>query len=53
MACSDNMVKNYKEDRNGFAIGVMNDPYYIEKTCGIHDLIKNIKLEDENDKDDF
>ena len=53
VACSDNMVKNYKEDRNGFAIGVMNDPYYIEKTCGIHDLIKNIKLEDENDKDDF
>ena len=53
VACSDNIVKTYKEDRLNFAIGVMNDPYYIEKTCGIHDLIKNIKLEDENDKDDF
>ena len=53
VACSDNIVKSYKEDRNGFAVGVMNDPYYIEKTCGIHDLVKNIKLEDENDKDDF
>jgi len=53
VACSDNIIKSYKEDRMGFAIGVMNDPYYIEKTCGIHELIQKIKLENDNDKDDF
>ena len=53
VACSDNTIKTYLEDRKGFAIGVMNDPYYIEKTCGIHELIKNIKIENDNDMDDF
>ena len=53
VACSDNIVKTYKEDRLNFAIGVMNDPYYIEKTCGIHELIQKIKIENDNDKDDF
>ena len=53
VACSDNIVKNYKEDREGFALGVMNDPYYIEKTSGIHDLIKNIKIDKDDDTDDF
>ena len=53
VACSDNIIKSYKEDRLNFAIGVMNDPYYIEKTCGIHELIQKIKLENDNDKDDF
>ena len=53
VACSDNIVKTYKEDRLNFAIGVMNDPYYIEKTCGIHELIEKIKIENDNDKDDF
>ena len=53
VACSDNIVKTYKEDRINFAIGVMNDPYYIEKTCGIHELIQKIKIENDNDKDDF
>ena len=31
----------------------MNDPYYVEKTCGVHELIKDLKIEDDNDKDDF
>ena len=53
VACSDNTIKTYLEDREGFAVGVMNDPYYIEKTCGIHELIKNVKLENDNDMDDF
>jgi ubiquitin-like modifier-activating enzyme ATG7 len=53
VACSDNIVKTYKEDRLNFAIGVMNDPYYIEKTCGIHELTQKIKIENDNDKDDF
>ena len=53
VACSDNTIKTYLEDRKGFAIGVMNDPYYIEKTCGIHELIKNIKIDNDNDTDDF
>lgn len=53
VACSDNIVKTYKEDRLNFAIGVMNDPYYIEKTCGIHELIQKIKIENDNDQDDF
>ena len=53
VACSDNIVKTYKEDRLNFAIGVMNDPYYIEKTCGIHELFQKIKIENDNDKDDF
>jgi len=53
VACSDNIVKTYKQDRLNFAIGVMNDPYYIEKTCGIHELIQKIKIENDNDKDDF
>ena len=53
VACSDNTIKTYLEDREGFAVGVMNDPYYIEKTCGIHELIKNVKLENDNDTDDF
>ncbi len=39
VACSDNIVKNYKERREEFAVNVMNDPYYIEKTCGVHELI--------------
>ena len=53
VACSDNIVKTYKEDRINFAIGVMNDPYYIEKTCGVHELIKKVKIENDNDQDDF
>jgi len=53
VACSDNIVKRYKEDREGFALGVMNDPYFIEKTCGIHELIKNIKIDKDDDTDDF
>lgn len=53
VACSDNIIKSYKERREEFAINVMNDPYYVEKTCGVHELIKNIKIEDENDGDDF
>jgi ubiquitin-like modifier-activating enzyme ATG7 len=53
VACSDNIVKTYMTDREGFAVGVMNDPYYIEKTCGIHELIKNIKIDNDNDTDDF
>ena len=53
VACSQNIVKTYKEDRINFAIGVMNDPYYIEKTCGIHELIQKIKIENDNDQDDF
>ena len=31
----------------------MNDPYFIEKTCGIHELIKNIKIDKDDDTDDF
>ena len=53
VACSDNIVKNYKERREEFAVNVMNDPYYIEKTCGVHELIKDMKLDDDNDQDDF
>lgn len=53
VACSDNIIKNYKEHREEFAVNVMNDPYYIEKTCGVHELIKDIKIEDDNDGDDF
>ena len=53
VACSDNIIKTYITDRDGFAVGVMNDPYYIEKTCGIHELIKNIKIDNDNDADDF
>ena len=53
VACSDNIIKNYKEHREEFAVNVMNDPYYIEKTCGVHELIKDLKIEDDNDKDDF
>jgi ubiquitin-like modifier-activating enzyme ATG7 len=53
VACSDNMMKEYKENREKFIINVMNDPYYIEKTCGVHDLLKEIKIEDTNDGDDF
>ena len=53
VACSDNIVKRYKEDREGFALGVMNDPYFIETTCGIHELIKNIKIDKDDDTDDF
>ena len=53
VACSDNIVKRYKEDREEFALGVMNDPYFIEKTCGIHELIKNIKIDKDDDTDDF
>ena len=53
VACSDNIIKTYKEKREEFAIGVMNDPYYIEKTCGIHELIQNIKIDNDNDTDDF
>jgi len=49
VACSDNIVKNYKERREEFAVNVMNDPYYIEKTCGVHELIKDMKLDDDND----
>ena len=44
VACSDNIIKSYKERREEFAINVMNDPYYVEKTCGVHELIKNIKM---------
>ena len=53
VACSDNIVKNYLEKRDEFAVNVMNDPYYIEKTCGVHELIKDFKYEDDNDQDDF
>ena len=53
VACSDNIVKNYLEKREEFAVNVMNDPYYIEKTCGVHELIKDFKYEDDNDQDDF
>jgi ubiquitin-like modifier-activating enzyme ATG7 len=53
VACSDNIVKNYKEHREEFAVNVMNDQYYVEKTCGVHELIKNMKLDDDNDQDDF
>ena len=53
VACSDNIVKNYLEHREEFSVNVMNDPYYVEKTCGVHELIKDIKLEDDDDKDDF
>ena len=53
VACSDNIIKNYKEHREEFAVNVMNDPYYVEKTCGVHELIKDLKIEDDNDKDDF
>ena len=53
VACSDNIVKNYLEHREEFAVNVMNDPYYIEKTCGVHELIKDLKLDDDNDQDDF
>ena len=53
VACSDNIVKSYLEHREEFAVNVMNDPYYIEKTCGVHDLIKDMKFDDDNDKDDF
>ena len=53
VACSDNIIKNYLEKREEFAVNVMNDPYYIEKTCGVHDLIKDFKYEDDNDQDDF
>ena len=52
VACSDNIIKNYKEHREEFAVSVMNDPYYVEKTCGVHQLIKDMKFDD-NDKDDF
>jgi hypothetical protein len=31
----------------------MNDPYYIEKTCGVHELISDIKIEETNEGDDF
>jgi hypothetical protein len=53
VACSDNMMKEYKENRETFIINVMNDPYYIEKTCGVHELLKEVKIEDTNDGDDF
>lgn len=53
VACSDNMVKNYKEHREEFAVSVMNDPYYVEKTCGVHELIKDMKFDNDNDQDDF
>lgn len=53
VACSENIVKNYVEHREEFAVNVMNDPYYIEKTCGVHDLIKDMKIEDDKDEDDF
>ena len=53
VACSDNIVQNYLEYREDFAVNVMNDQYYIEKTCGFHELIKDLKIEDESDQDDF
>ena len=54
VACSDNMIKAYLEKRDEFLVNVMNDPYYIEKTSGVQELIKNMKIEDNiNDGDDF
>jgi ubiquitin-like modifier-activating enzyme ATG7 len=53
VACSDNMMKEYKENREKFTLNVMNDPYYIEKTCGVHELINDIKIEETNEGDDF
>ena len=53
VACSDNIVKSYLEHREEFAVNVMNDQYYVEKTCGVHELIKDLKIEDDNDQDDF
>ena len=53
VACSDNMMKEYKENRENFTLNVMNDPYYIEKTCGVHELINDIKIEETNEGDDF
>ncbi len=53
VACSDNIIKNYVEHREEFAVNVMNDQYYIEKTCGVHELIKDFKIENDNDQDDF
>jgi len=53
VACSDNVVKSYMDNRDEFAVNIMNDPYYIEKTCGVHELIQKMKIDDVNDKDDF
>ena len=54
VACSDNMIKEYLEHRDDFLVNVMNDPYYIEKTCGVQELLKNMKIEDNlNEGDDF
>ena len=54
VACSDSMIKAYLEKRDEFLVNVMNDPYYIEKTSGVQEIIKNMKIEDNiNDGDDF
>ena len=54
VACSEGMIKAYLEQRDEFLVNVMNDPYYIEKTSGVQELIKNMKIEDNvNDGDDF
>ena len=48
------MIKEYLEHRDDFLVNVMNDPYYIEKTCGVQELLKNMKIEDNlNEGDDF
>ena len=46
IACSENILKNFKDDRNKFLINVMNKEDYLEDISGISKLVSEINLDD-------
>ena len=53
VACSDNILKKYSENRIEFLRKTMNDPYFLEQISGITELISEINIDGIEVEDDF
>lgn len=53
VACSELVQDCYRNGRENFLIKVMNDSYYIEKICGVEELINDINIDEVEVGDDF